>query len=180
MKIKCVENREELFKDRFQTNDSFTSLEIKKEYIVYALTQFYNYTWYCILDGNSLQPMWYPYFLFEIIDPKISRYWIFNFKSNFNKQLVPFLGFPEWAKDDYYYHNLIEGEEKENKIFLKYQKLMDLEFPNPDIHKIAQIGDERWLMCPLCINAWENTDKHSAMVECPKCLTIFHNPRYQD
>lgn len=82
--------------------------------------------------------------------------------------------------NDYsFYDNLTDGEGEERAIFRKYKALMDVEFPNNTIKEKAQIGDEKWLMCPSCIDAWEDSDNRNAMVICPICKQMFHNPRYQ-
>lgn len=60
-------------------------------------------------------------------------------------------------------------------------KLIEEEFklPDPNIKKSATILDKTWLMCPDCIDAWESTSKN-AMVICPKCNQVFHNPRWKE
>ena len=76
-----------------------------------------------------------------------------------------------------------DGEEFE----LSYKELnkiaddlieQELQVDNPSIEKSATILDETWLMCPDCIDAWENTST-SAMVICPKCNQVLHNPRWE-
>ena len=54
----------------------------------------------------------------------------------------------------------------------------ELNNPDPSINKSATILDETWLMCPNCIDAWECASK-DAMVICPKCNQVLHNPRIQ-
>jgi len=57
---------------------------------------------------------------------------------------------------------------------------MDLEFPNPNVNLVATIGDDRWLICTSCLDAWESQVQDLAMVICPKCKQVMHNPRYKD
>ncbi len=45
------------------------------------------------------------------------------------------------------------------------------------VTSIATVLDDKWLMCPDCIDAWESVSK-TAMVICPKCDNALHNPRY--
>ncbi len=71
----------------------------------------------------------------------------------------------------------MEREDKDLEIFYKRKKQMDLEFPDTSIKDKASLVDSNWLMCPICIDAWESRSI-LAMVECPKCKTIMHNPRY--
>ncbi|MGE0198246.1 MAG: colicin immunity domain-containing protein [Simkaniaceae bacterium] len=54
----------------------------------------------------------------------------------------------------------------------------ELSIPDPFLEKSATILDDQWLMCPDCVDAWESNSKN-AMVICPKCNQILHNPRWQ-
>jgi uncharacterized CHY-type Zn-finger protein len=56
---------------------------------------------------------------------------------------------------------------------------MNLEFPDPSIVESAQIGDDEWLICPKCIDAWKSTTR-DALVICPNCKKMFINPRYKN
>lgn len=49
--------------------------------------------------------------------------------------------------------------------------------PDISVQSVAQELDTQWLLCPLCIDAWQNNSKN-AMVVCPKCNEGLHNPRY--
>lgn len=121
-------------------------------------------------------PVFYPASLFSVIDHHLSRYWIF---SNIEGEvLFPAFLFPEAFNDVYFFDKLTDGEEFEVHIFKKYKELMDLEFPDVEITQIAQIGDEKWLICPDCIDAWEHVSAIDALVRCPKCQKIWNNPRY--
>lgn len=55
----------------------------------------------------------------------------------------------------------------------------ELKVPNLNISKIATSLDEKWLMCPDCIDAWECSSQ-DAMVICPMCNQVLHNPRYEN
>lgn len=87
--------------------------------------------------------------------------------------------------DSLLYHLMFmeEGEEFE----LSYEELEkiaddliegELKNPDPSIEKLAIILDEKWLMCPDCIDGWESTSKN-AMVICSNCNQVLHNPRFQ-
>lgn len=60
------------------------------------------------------------------------------------------------------------------------EKLVDmktyLKISDPYIKESAIVGDDVWLICSKCIDAWEDNSS-SAMVICPKCKYAFHNPR---
>lgn len=42
----------------------------------------------------------------------------------------------------------------------------------------ALILDEQWLMCSICNEAWEEQTRTMLIVFCPKCETVFINPRF--
>lgn len=184
MKINCITNSAKDIPPTILANytspNSSIPLIVNKEYIVYALSEFYQNIWYCICDESyTYHPMWIPHPFFQVVDYRISRYWIFSFKEDLDKNRF-FFGFPEWAKEPDFYNNLTDGEEREVTIFRTYKELMDLEFPDSSVSEIAQIVDDEWLMCPFCIDAWRSLNDRDALVKCPKCLRILNNPRYKN
>lgn len=186
MKVKCIYNNVNdlpnylVGKDKTCKENSSFHLKINKEYIVYAMTVMDDIVWYYICDEDySTFPVLVPCPLFEVVDKKISRYWIFNCTpihnyTDFNCEW----SFPEWANDIYFYNKLVEWEKTEEDLFAYYKQKMDLEFPNPTIKEFAEIGDREWLMCPKCIDAWHWPSDRDALVVCPKCNTTYNNPRY--
>ena len=83
--------------------------------------------------------------------------------------------FPEWVNEDSFYYNLFDGREREVKIFRQYKLKMDLEFRDPLITDSAEEIDAEWLLCPFCIDAWQEVTKFE-MVICPKCQKKMINP----
>ena len=119
--------------------------------------------------------MWAPACLCAISDERMSRHWVFEFYEEDH----PFIGFPEWVHDSNYYGKLTDGEKIERDIFQLYKEKIDLEFPDLSISETAQLADEKWLICPTCIDAWESLGDRDGMVRCPKCRQMMHNPRYR-
>jgi len=184
MKIKCITNLAKNIPPEILTNytspTSSIPLILDKQYIVYALSEYYQNTWYCICDESyTYHPMWIPQQFFQLVDNRISRYWVFSFKEDLDKNRF-FFGFPEWAIQLDFYDNLTDGEQQEVQIFKSYKELMDLEFPDSSIPETAQTGDNEWLICPTCLDAWQYNDDRDALVKCPKCLKILNNPRYKN
>lgn len=186
MKVKCLFNKGDnlpgdCLKPRAGFNDSTEfHLLINKQYIVYAMTINLGYIWYYICDeAYSYYPIWNPSPLFEVVDGKISKYWIYSFKRGKNlDETNVVMAFPEWARDsEIFYDKLSDGEENEVNIFKKYKILMDLEFPDESIKEQASIIENDWIMCPVCSDAWQ-VSCIPAMVECPSCKKILHNPKY--
>lgn len=158
----------------------YAFLEFEKEYTVYGIIcskeQALEVLYY-VCDENGVDfPIARPFYLFDIVDDRLSRYWIFGLIYS----LQPILIFPEWIKEPCFQEKLIEGEEREVQIFKAYKENMDLEFPDSSISETAQIGDPDWLICPTCIDAWKNINCRDALVRCPNCLVILKNPRYVD
>ena len=115
---------------------------------------------------------------FKIIDNRLSRYWVFGIIEGLESH--PSWLFPEWINEPYFQDNLTDLAPREVQIFKAYKKFMDLEFPDNTVSGVAQVGDDKWLICVDCLDAWENPDVKDAMVRCPKCGKIFHNPRYKN
>ena len=184
MKIKCIENKISVLPQEITNNfgsisDTQFNVCPGKEYVVYALSYFYGHIWYCICEEDyTYYPMWNPDVFFEISDGHLSRYWIFSFRNDAKNQRRPFFSFPEWANDKHYYNGLTDGDQPERDLFKNYKEKMDLEFNDNSISEVAQIGDSVWVICPLCIDAWESGNIRDAMVKCPNCKTVLHNPRY--
>ena len=132
----------------------------------------------CASDPNGVV------LVYELIDGKTrlksQTLGICNGADGFKDKNTPFFSFPEWANKRYFYDSLTDCEDKEIEIFAKYRKLMDEEFPDNNILERAQIGDDAWLMCPNCIDAWEEPSQIKPMVICPMCKKMMHNPRYID
>lgn len=189
MKIKCICNKvndlpkELVGEDRLCVEQVVFHLTIGKIYTVYAMTVCDSIVLYFICDDTFTSvPAIVPSPFFEIIDPRLSRYWIFSCtEAPDSTQLYIYeWAFKEWASDYNFYKNLSEWEQTEEDLFALYKKKMDLEFPDPTIRDLAEIGDRDWLMCPKCVDAWYWPSDRDAMVVCPNCNTTYNNPRYQD
>lgn len=173
MKIRYLYNEENKIKYKTFNKDS---IKLDKEYLVYAMCLENNIFWYCICNENyTYYPIWYSYKLFEVIDNRLSRFWVFKNDDNFF-----IFTFPDWAKDRYFNDKLTDGIKEQVEIFYKYKNLMDLEFTNHEINEVALIGDDEWLICPKCYDAWESKNKLDALLQCPNCKEILNNPRYQN
>ena len=183
MSLKCLFNKgKDLPSDLFFSGSSCKVssnffLEIGNEYIVYAMIVNDGYIWYYICDENfTYYPKWHPCPLFEIVDDRLSKYWVFSYRREIDNNSSEFIwAYPEWANDPMYYENLFDGREREVKIFRQYKLKMDLEFRDPLITDSAEEIDAEWLLCPFCIDAWQEVTKFE-MVICPKCQRKMINP----
>ena len=149
MKIRCIINKlnqisDEKLKSELEThiqkhypNEPIYGLEIGEEFTVYAIIILQNgWPKYGVVpSGDALNGFYYySSILFEVIDPRPSKYWIFQHEAyNYRKELdsCTTLAFKEWIEENYFYSNLIDGDDKDRrelKVFIEYKKLMDEEF----------------------------------------------------
>jgi len=182
MKVICIENRKNTLPteaDKIIGFDSLFAIVVGKIYIVYGMTVYVNMVWYYIADEDySFYPIWTPASLFDVVDDKISRYWVYSFKEGEFNNKAPLWTFPDWAQDPDFYDRLLDFETKEVAIFKRYKELMDLEFEDPRITEYAQKEEDGWLICWSCYEAWQSFNTLDALVKCPKCEKILNNPRY--
>lgn len=188
MKAICINNQFSLLPEnlrlRYSPNCRFSiseSITVNKIYVIYAALSLNGYPGYFICDDDTdVYPLWYPSNFFNIIDSRLSRYWIGSVQEDDKTKTTLFFGFFEWANEDFFHDHLIDGEAREMDLFRKYKQLMDLEFPDSAITQAASIGDQEWLICPSCLDAWKNSNCDDALVMCPICHQTFCNPRYQN
>src|SRR4029078_11674893 len=186
MKIKCFSNKKEVVQEgnsskklNNRQNSIYDSLDVGMEYHVYGMINNHGKIFYYICDKmHNHFPIAKPAYLFEILDNRLSRYWIFGIIEGFEK--YPVWIFPEWINEPYFQDNLTDGEDREVQIFIAYKERMDFEFPDASISQVAQIGDNEWLICPACFDAWLCGNAKDALVRCPSCQNIFNNPRYKN
>ncbi|NGX38596.1 MAG: hypothetical protein K1000chlam2_01770 [Chlamydiae bacterium] len=73
-------------------------------------------------------------------------------------------------------------EEDLHKSVLKLKKMVMLlleeylKISDSNVSEVAIEGDSKWFICPNCNDAWESMSS-SAMIVCPKCERVCHNPR---
>jgi hypothetical protein len=185
MRVKCVTIKD-IPQDCFKLLGTDTSYDLVpgKDYVVYGImldTSFLRFPLY-LLSGEDhyYWPYHYPAPLFNVVDARISRHWVYSFEEDRvgNSFDMNFL-FREWVNDPLFFTNLFEGEPEVARIFDHYRELMDLEFPDPSVSNTAMDLGEGWVMCPFCDDSWE-ADNLNAMVRCPTCKKLSHNPIYKD
>lgn len=179
MRVKCIFDKTPNSEDSiYQDSLRYEFLEIGKEYNVYGMIVNEEVRYYICETRQALFPVSRPASLFKILDNHLSRYWIFGFIEGFKK--YPVWIFSEWINEPYFQDSLTDLAEREVQIFKSYKELMDLEFPDSFISEMAQLGDDEWLICTTCIDAWQHSSVKDALVRCPKCRKILNNPRYKN
>ncbi len=184
MKVKCLYdtgmNLSQKFLDHGWLKQSEMDLIINKEYVVYGIAFFKKgLSEYLIVDKYN-NPFWCPDEIFQIINNKLSSLWFFQKYKKDDGMIDDWFvwGYNELVNNINHSDNLMEREDNDLNIFYKRKKEMDMEFPDDSIKEKASVVDQNWLMCTNCIEAWESLSIFG-MIECPKCKTIMHNPRYK-
>ncbi len=132
MKIRCNSNNNISQKEcslskikGYKPDSIYEFLDIKKTYNVYGMIIFRGQVWYYICDEvHDSFPIARPADLFEIVDNRLSRCWIFGVIEGHEK--YPSWNFPEWINEPYFQDSLTDGEEKEFAVFKYYKELMEL------------------------------------------------------
>ncbi|NGX56745.1 MAG: hypothetical protein K1060chlam5_00991 [Candidatus Anoxychlamydiales bacterium] len=180
MKVRCVcnngENLSQKTLDIGWTKQTKMGLKLDKTYLIYGIIFYKNIFEYLTVDEYN-KSFWYPSEIFQIIDNKLSSLWYY-IKYNKEDFINSCWGYYELVNKRNHHSDLIEREPKDIEIFNIRKKEMDLEFSDDSIKEKATLAETNWLMCPICIDAWE-TISIFGMVECPKCKTIMHNPKYK-
>lgn len=116
MKVQCKTNRRcdlHPTSDEYATNPEVVfDLTVGQSYLVYALyAREGEVDFYLCGDYHDHLPVYYSNGLFELIDPRPSRYWEAStqvFPETGKSSLL--LAFPAWAHDPAYYWNLTEQD----------------------------------------------------------------------
>jgi hypothetical protein len=66
--------------------------------------------------------------------------------------------------------SILKLKEMTTLLLEKYLRLSD-----PNILEVAILADSNWVICSKCNDAWESNSTN-AMVICPKCECLLHNP----
>ncbi len=171
--------------------DCCESIKVGKFYLVLGISANNGDISYLIDDTCIYStPHYYPCEFFEIIDNRLSKFWIFANDLNFNKDKQFYesdltINFKEWATNEFFYGYLIDsGDNPEQyKIYYNYRELMENEFPDPSIQFFAKKIHEKWFECPHCEEYFEDNNVESkTMLRCPNnnCWKLLHNPFYKD
>jgi hypothetical protein len=102
-------------------------IKVGQIYVVYALTTYLNHVWYHIWDSHSEKyPGWAPSPLFEVADPRLSKYWVAGTRPSGTREVFT-IGYREWVQDEYHCTKLVDGDHAAIDIFENYKSLMDSE-----------------------------------------------------
>lgn len=137
MKVLCKANNLSFFNDEnllkrlreyIYMPDGEIDLIVNKEYMVYGVVFRDNSPWYyiCVEDYDEY-PKPFPAECFEIVDQKISKYWVLSTRCLEMGEVESSLVIKEWADNDSFYELLIEGDPATVKIFEQYKNYLNME-----------------------------------------------------
>lgn len=130
MKVLCHLNNLNQIKDKYSAEkirkyihmpSGELGLEPGREYVVYGVLIRDNSPWFYICDEGDEYPTPYPFEQFNITDKSFPSNWELGYHI-VNGATRTELVFPEWAITPSFYENLINGCDKEVKIFNKYKE----------------------------------------------------------
>jgi hypothetical protein len=149
VRILCISNRgEDIPEDGREpragiSSDTVFPVTVGKEYVVYGWTVWRGYPWYYLADDNhSYYPVWHPAALFEVVDGRLSRYWVYGYHravSSYDRD-APVVAFREWAEDPVFYDRLTDGDAQAVATFRRYQALMEQEAEESDRATTPELG----------------------------------------
>src|SRR4051812_30735358 len=104
MRVRCMASTGTALPDSYIDSvggygrEAILPITVGASYLVFALTIRRGGVWYYVLDDQDLGfPVWYPAPLFEVIDARLSRFWIFGFSDDGRRDGDALFAFREWA-----------------------------------------------------------------------------------
>lgn len=125
---------------------------------------------FCLCDSSDT-PAFYQSDLFDLIDNRLSRFWVFGPtvpRTDAHSKRHEMLTFPEWANTIFFYDDIIESRGTAGTTFRSYRAKMDREFASPELQVVAEPVNGNWLICGSCAYGWEDCTTFE-VVTCPEC-----------
>ncbi len=134
MRVRCVDNAYRSLPTTSvyytaESRDATFSLQIGKEYVVYAIWGNGKEILYSLLDSEyATYPKWFPAMLFDVTDARLATCWQFAPERSSASMLPGFLiAFPEWLRDPSFNTNVVEGDLATQDIWQRYRRHIDSE-----------------------------------------------------
>lgn len=112
-------------------NNSELEITVGKIYTVFAISKYFDILFYYILsDESSEYPLAYPYYLFDICNSNVTKFWDTSYTKIQSIDAIDIkngdvISFKEWSlKGEGFYENLLEGNSEEVRVFKKYRDVM--------------------------------------------------------
>ena len=179
MIVKCIKNNcvsiaGAIPNGRYYGDSSL--LEVGKYYVVYAMYISEDISFH--IDTNSYLPGHFPSSLFDMVDPRLSKYWVLGSycKPRDNSiQKFTILSYPEWALNyPEFWEKFVDGDKDTRDRFYRFKELVDHEYQIKSVLIHAKVVDDGWSKCEKCENIWAAEDS-AELVNCPDCNEILIN-----
>ena len=129
-------------KNQICMSEGYEDLEVGRVYIVYGIVFWSSQetTNYYICDySDSTCPSPVPADFFEVLDGKIPSEWNINFKRYDDGDNITNFVFEEWANNEIFYENLVDGELEEEEIFKNYKMSIIKKIKNDSLNLYTDI-----------------------------------------
>lgn len=185
MLIECVENRTFLIANWSKSATPVEELlKIGNIYNVYGLYFNKEISYEILLNEFDNHTIELPAHMFKVLDNRLSSFFALGLSERWsnlgnekkNIQKIPFISFPEWANDESFFDNLVDGNKETEHIFNMYKETLYLEYRHPSITKLAIYLQDNWVQCPICTNYWELEYPAFEMCRCTKCNEVLLIP----
>lgn len=130
-------------------------------------------------DTGVIYPKFFPSSFFEIIDSRLSRYFIGTSEKQYpikDIKYPAFISYKEIVLNGFFYDDFIECKNEANQIFEKYKDLIDNEFPSSEL-KDAELIENNWVFCCNCDESFE-VKYNNGIIICPNCKHKCNNPLF--
>jgi hypothetical protein len=137
MQVRCVENDRSKLPTRFLVSrlgygaDRVEPVTVGRVYTVVALLFDLGFVWYFIHDDHDHPyPMAYQSILFEIVDPRVSRYWEATVRPSASSDLEEAMALEpsEWARDKLFFDRLTNFDDATIHVYAEVRKRIEDEF----------------------------------------------------
>ncbi|WP_289356253.1 hypothetical protein [Paenibacillus sp. S-12] len=132
MKIKCISNISGSLSEKagYPANYIYESLIVGKIYNVYSIGHWDDYMFYLLKADHedpdlNLDPVWFPYEWFEIVDHKIPDSWYFDFIGKPQDKLSTIIGYKEIVLNQDHHYGLMERDKYHLELFYKMKANID-------------------------------------------------------
>lgn len=158
-------------------------LTFDKTYNVYGI-EYTNEGWinFMIKDDTGVTyPQFYPSEFFEIIDNRLSKFFVCTKERLFpirNISIPSFISYKELVSRGFIYEDFLDGKSKANEIFTNYKEKIDKEYIDYNYPFANHLVDD-WFLCYNCDESWEINDGFE-MLKCPRCKRLQNIKKVPD
>ena len=146
------------------------TMTLDKIYVVYGLAYSKDgHILFLLINDNKSYPDFYPSEFFEVVDDRVSKYWVGYPQSTYSKSCVfldRVISFDEAAHRPFFFDDLLNDVKAATQTFKIMKEKIDIEFPDA-ILKTASILERNWIVCAYCEEAWESSPENG-VVTCPQ------------